>query len=110
MWMEFQLRIDKGAGEDISGLLHVPGVRVIELMFAHAQPPMLLPASPPGYEQTTSVRLGQLQLKRVSSTNRIHSGMAKGVDPEARVAATISHHGFASSYQKQPTRILRFDS
>ena len=51
---------------------------------------------PPGLEQTTFVRLGQLQLKRVSFTNRIHSGMAKGVDLEALAAATISHHGFAS--------------
>ena len=48
MWMEFQLHMDKGAREDISGLLLVPGVRVIEVMFAHAQPAMLLPASPPG--------------------------------------------------------------
>ena len=55
---------------------------------------------PPGLEQTTFVRLGRLHLKRVSSTNRIHSGMAKGVDPQVLVAGTISHHGFASSCQK----------
>ena len=48
MWMEFQLHMDKGAREGISGLLLVPRVRVIKLMFAHAQPAMLLPSFPPG--------------------------------------------------------------
>ena len=49
MWMEFLLHMDNRAREDISGLLLVPGVRVIkQLLSAHAQPAMLLPAFPLG--------------------------------------------------------------
>ena len=103
--------MDNRAIEGTFGLLLVPSVRILkEILSAHAQAAQLTSASPLGWEQTTSVRAGQLQLKRVSSTNRIHSGMAKGVEAQALVADTISHHGFASSYQKQPVQILRFGS